>query len=104
MSFSTPQIMNCVKQLCRLNAGRHNMEQIGMGGFSTPRPPRQFPGSGGAFNTPRPPRQFGGIGGGPPPFKRMRPDDAPDGGNDGNNNLFDSCCVMHRNNDQSLIV
>ncbi|XP_063606453.1 ATP-dependent RNA helicase A-like isoform X2 [Penaeus indicus] len=77
------QIMNCVKQLCRLNAGRHNMEQIGMGGFNTPRPPRPFPGSGGAFNTPRPPRQFGGGGGGPPPFKRMRPDDMPDAGNNG---------------------
>lgn len=37
----------------RLNAGRHDMEQLSTGGFTTPRPPRQF--------------------GGPPP-KRFRPE------------------------------
>ena len=60
------QVINIIRQLCRLNAGRHNMEMIGQGGFNTPRPPRQF-GRGG--------------GGGGPPFKRMREDN--DGGSSG---------------------
>ncbi|KAG7157775.1 ATP-dependent RNA helicase A protein-like [Homarus americanus] len=55
-SHQDEQVMNCLRQLSRLNAGRHNMEQISTGGF----------------NTPRPPRQFGG-----PPMKRMRTDDGP---------------------------
>lgn len=49
--------MNCIRQLCRINAGRHEMEQFGTGGFTTPRPPRMF-----------------GAQGGPPPPKRMRAD------------------------------
>ena len=49
------QVMSCTRQLCRMNAGRNNMEQIGMGGYNTHRPPRMF-GSG-------------------PPIKRMKPDD-----------------------------
>ncbi|XP_045616540.1 ATP-dependent RNA helicase A isoform X2 [Procambarus clarkii] len=57
-SHQDEQVMNCVRQLCRINAGRYNMEPIGMGGF----------------NTPRPPRQFGG-----PPMKRMRSDDGTGG-------------------------
>lgn len=59
-SHQDEQVMNCTRQLCRMNAGRHNMEQIGMGGY----------------NTPRPPRQFGG-----PAMKRMRTDDGPGGDN-----------------------
>ncbi|KAK3874012.1 hypothetical protein Pcinc_021030 [Petrolisthes cinctipes] len=59
------QVMNCIRQLCRMNAGRHEMEQFGMGGF----------------NTPRPPRMFGGQGG--PPPKRMRGDS--EGGGFGSN-------------------
>ncbi|KAK8730414.1 hypothetical protein OTU49_007995 [Cherax quadricarinatus] len=62
-SHQDEQVMNCIRQLCRMNAGRYNMEQIGMGGF----------------NTPRPPRQFGG-----PQMKRMRTDDGPGGFGDSN--------------------
>ncbi|KAB7505156.1 Dosage compensation regulator [Armadillidium nasatum] len=47
------QVLTCAKALFRLNAGRHDMEQLSQGGFTTPRPPRQF--------------------GGPPP-KRFRPE------------------------------
>ena len=53
-----------VRQLCKLNAGRHGMDPVGLGGFQTKRPPRPFEGRG-----------FGGGGGGddedgPPPAKR----------------------------------
>ncbi len=34
-----------VRQLCKMNAGRHGMEQVGMGGFQTRRPPRSFQGT-----------------------------------------------------------
>ncbi|XP_068238169.1 ATP-dependent RNA helicase A protein [Palaemon carinicauda] len=57
------QILNCVRQLSRLNAGRHEMEPISMGNQ----------------NSFRPPRQFSNFGGGPP-NKRMRSDDGPSGG------------------------
>ncbi|KAK7074165.1 ATP-dependent RNA helicase A, partial [Halocaridina rubra] len=56
------QILNCIRQLCRMNAGRHDMEPISMGNF----------------NTHRPPRQFGG-----PPMKRMRGDNDSGGGDSG---------------------
>jgi len=45
-----------VKQLCKMNSARHGMEQVGMGGFQTRRPPRSFEGgmggggSGGGYN------------------------------------------------------
>ncbi|XP_064116471.1 ATP-dependent RNA helicase A-like, partial [Macrobrachium nipponense] len=60
------QILNCVRQLCRLNAGRFEMEPISMGNT----------------NSFRPPRQFSNFGGGPP-NKRMRGDDGPGGGDTG---------------------
>ncbi|XP_063849785.1 ATP-dependent RNA helicase A protein-like isoform X1 [Scylla paramamosain] len=67
-SHQDEQVMNCIRQLCRMNAGRHNMEQISLGSFNTPRPPRMF-----------------GTG---PPIKRMRSDDEPDGGNGGSSGGF----------------
>ena len=33
-----------VRQLCKMNTARHGMEQVGMGGFQTRRPPRSFGG------------------------------------------------------------
>merc|ERR1719273_2208534 len=45
-----------VKQLCKMNSARHGMEQVGMGGFQTRRPPRSFEegmgggGDGGGYN------------------------------------------------------
>ena len=36
--------MKVIKQVCKLNAGRHDMEQIGFGSFQTKRPPRSFDG------------------------------------------------------------
>merc|ERR1719262_1006272 len=33
-----------VRQLCKMNSARHGMEQVGMGGFQTRRPPRSFQG------------------------------------------------------------
>lgn len=56
------KIINLIRQLSRTNAGRHDMEPIGMSGF----------------NTKRPPRSFGGDGG--PPDKRSRDDDGPSSG------------------------
>ncbi|KAJ9594119.1 hypothetical protein L9F63_014435 [Diploptera punctata] len=40
MSPLDEKVMNVMKQLCRMNAGRHGLEQVGMGGFNTRRPPR----------------------------------------------------------------
>ena len=34
-----------VRQLCKMNTARHGMEQVGMGGFQTRRPPRSFSGT-----------------------------------------------------------
>ncbi|XP_066991752.1 ATP-dependent RNA helicase A isoform X2 [Anabrus simplex] len=34
------KVMNVIKQLCKMNAGRFGMDQVGMGGFNTRRPPR----------------------------------------------------------------
>ena len=40
MSPLDEKVMNVIKQLCRMNAGRHGLEQVGMGGFNSRRPPR----------------------------------------------------------------
>ena len=37
--------IKAIKNVCKLNAGRHDMEQIGFGSFQSKRPPRQFDGS-----------------------------------------------------------
>ncbi|XP_049811286.1 dosage compensation regulator isoform X1 [Schistocerca nitens] len=34
------KVMNVLKQLCRMNAGRHNMDQVSTGGMPSRRPPR----------------------------------------------------------------
>ena len=38
--------IQAVRQLAKMNAGRFNMEQVGMGGFQTKRPPSSFGGHG----------------------------------------------------------
>ena len=40
MSPLDEKVINVIKQLCRMNAGRHGLEQVGMGGFNSRRPPR----------------------------------------------------------------
>lgn len=40
MSPLDEKVVNVIKQLCRMNAGRHGLEQVGMGGFNCQRPPR----------------------------------------------------------------
>jgi ATP-dependent RNA helicase A len=40
MSPLDEKVMNVIKQLCRMNAGRYGLEQVGMGGFNSQRPPR----------------------------------------------------------------
>ncbi|XP_054273843.1 ATP-dependent RNA helicase A-like isoform X1 [Macrosteles quadrilineatus] len=57
------KVMNVIRQLCKLNAGRHNMEQIGLSGFQSRRPPREFGGRGGYDGGP-PNKMFRGGGGG----------------------------------------
>ena len=37
--------ISAIKQVCKLNAGRHELEQLGFGSFQTKRPPRHFDGS-----------------------------------------------------------
>ncbi|XP_063239995.1 ATP-dependent RNA helicase A isoform X2 [Bacillus rossius redtenbacheri] len=59
------KVVNVIRQLCKLNAGRFGMEPVGMSGFNSRRPPR------GHMN-----RDFDG---GPPP-KMMRPDGYGGGG------------------------
>ncbi|XP_066965316.1 ATP-dependent RNA helicase A protein-like isoform X2 [Macrobrachium rosenbergii] len=66
LSRLNERILNCIRQLCRLNAGRFEMDPILMGNT-------------GSF---RPPHQFCNFGGGPP-NKRMRGDDGPSGGDPG---------------------
>ncbi|XP_069700585.1 dosage compensation regulator mle [Periplaneta americana] len=61
MSPLDEKVMNVIKQLCRMNAGRHGLEQMGMGGFNTRRPPRGHTlGNSG----PPPPKMMRGGGGG----------------------------------------
>ncbi|XP_076045328.1 dosage compensation regulator mle isoform X2 [Oratosquilla oratoria] len=62
-SPANEKVIDCVRHLCRLNSGRNGMEPLGMGGY----------------NTPRPPREFGGRSGDEPPFKRMRDDNGTGG-------------------------
>ncbi|XP_046672255.1 ATP-dependent RNA helicase A isoform X2 [Homalodisca vitripennis] len=57
------KVMNVIRQLCKLNAGRHNMEPIGVAGFQTRRPPREFGGMrGGMSDNGPPPKYFRGGG------------------------------------------
>lgn len=46
-SQSDEAIINVLKKLCKLNAGRHGMEQISSVGFASRRPPRDYGGGGG---------------------------------------------------------
>ncbi|PSN38206.1 Dosage compensation regulator [Blattella germanica] len=62
MSPLDDKVMNVIKQLCRMNAGRHGLEQVGMGGFNTRRPPRGH--SLGNGPPPKMMRGGGGSGGG----------------------------------------
>jgi ATP-dependent RNA helicase A len=60
MSPLDEKVVNVIKQLCRMNAGRFGLEQIGMGGFNSRRPPR-----GHTFgNSGPPPKLMRGDGGG----------------------------------------
>ncbi len=43
-SYQEDKTIQVIKQLCKLNAGRHEMDQVGFGGFQTKRPPRSFEG------------------------------------------------------------
>ena len=56
--------LQVVKQLAKINAGRHDMEQVGMGGFQTKRPPSSFSSvnRGGADYEPAAKRGRGGPG------------------------------------------
>ena len=61
--------IQALRQICKMNAGRHGMEQVGMSGFQTRRPPRQhFEGGDGGGDRPGGGGGFGGNG--EPPEKR----------------------------------
>ncbi|XP_021914337.1 dosage compensation regulator [Zootermopsis nevadensis] len=60
MSPLDGRVVNVIKQLCKMNAGRYGLEKVGMGGFSSQRPPR-----GHSFgNNGPPPKMMRGGGGG----------------------------------------
>lgn len=61
MSPLDEKVMNVIKQLCKMNAGRHGLQQVGMGGFNSRRPPR---GHSFGSNGPPPPKMMRGGGGG----------------------------------------
>merc|ERR1719412_1298001 len=64
--------LQVVRNICKMNSARHEMEQVGMGGFQTKRPPRSFGGHdddeppakrGPGFNSMFGNRGYGGGGG-----------------------------------------
>ena len=73
-SMADAAVKDCIKQLCRMSAGRHGMEEL----------PQNIP-----RQSMRPPRQFGGMRGsgseGGPPNKRFKNDGGDGGGYTGSN-------------------